>query len=790
MNTAAIFARHERVRHLLSSTFGASARRGIGAGRRAVYQVPRALRFRSANSNYANLTPAAGTQDKWKIRISVKRAKLGAQQCILSAASSSDDQIYFDSSDHLCWDFAGTTRLVSTAVYRDPAKWGIWEFIYDAANGTSANRARVFYNGGEVTAWATDTRSSITTGTSKINTNVVHNLGRRANGTTNYFDGYMSDFVLIDNDVVSLFSGTTDLVTGVYIPVAPSSPRIWLKFSDNSSTASLGSDSGALSSAWTMNNFSVTAGITNDSLVDTPTNYGTDTGVGGEVRGNYCTWHVLQPQSYLTLSDGGLKTVGGATNSSATLSTFGLSSGKWVWEHTVGAVANSYPRFSIRGVSTVIGALDATNAEGYYQTIGAGYLSNGEVYKNNSLQGTFATLSANDVVRFELDLDNLTYAIYKNNTLITTVTGLTTAVYYISVSEYNGSTSYVNFGQRPFVNAANSGFKAVSAQNLSVPAIKRGDDYLSTGLRTGTGSAFTVTGLRFQPDIWLGKRRDSTGSWMLANSVRGAGKYASPDSTAVETSDAQSATAFNSDGVSGGTASIINTNAATYVDLLIRKAAAAGIDVVQYTGTTLAQTISHGLNVAPDLIIAKRLTTLSEAWPVYSRYGSGGATAKGGSLKLNTTAAYAADTTIWNNTDPTSSVFSVGTSAESNVLGETFEAILFASIEGFSRHGAYTGSGSADGPFVWCGFRPRLVLIKRTDSTGDWYIWDGARDSYNPVVAELLVNSNAAEAGTADLDILSNGFKIRATTAGYNASSGKFVFLAFASSPFKYARAR
>jgi hypothetical protein len=175
-------------------------------------------------------------------------------------------------------------------------------------------------------------------------------------------------------------------------------------------------------------------------------------------------------------------------------------------------------------------------------------------------------------------------------------------------------------------------------------------------------------------------------------------------------------------------------------------------------------------------------------WPVYHRNMD--ATPQNGLLYLNATNAYATASTVWNNTAPTASVFSLGTNGAVNNNTDTYVAYLFTEIAGFSRFGSYTGNGSADGVFVWTGFRPRLIGVKRTDTTGDWFIWDTARDSGNVAVAELLANSSAVEAGTADLDILSNGFKLRATTAGFNANTGTYIFFAFSETPFQYARAR
>jgi len=206
---------------------------------------------------------------------------------------------------------------------------------------------------------------------------------------------------------------------------------------------------------------------------------------------------------------------------------------------------------------------------------------------------------------------------------------------------------------------------------------------------------------------------------------------------------------------------------------------------VTYTGTGSAQTISHSLGVAPKMIIAKNRGGTS-SWAVY--HASIGA---GNAMYLNLTQASAV-TTNWNSTAPTSSVFSVGTAGEANPSGGNLVAYLFAEVAGFSKFGSYTGNGSADGPFVFTGFRPRYVMIKRTDSTGDWFVFDTARNTFNTMSSFLRPNWSDAEATNTNhsIDLLSNGFKSRAVDTGVNASGGTFIYAAFSEHPFKNSLAR
>jgi hypothetical protein len=206
---------------------------------------------------------------------------------------------------------------------------------------------------------------------------------------------------------------------------------------------------------------------------------------------------------------------------------------------------------------------------------------------------------------------------------------------------------------------------------------------------------------------------------------------------------------------------------------------------VTYTGTGASATVGHGLGAVPKMIIVK-VRSASNAWQV--RHASVPVTQ---TLQLeNTTGAYTSG--VWNNTSPTSSVFTVGTGQSINETGQTYVAYCFADVEGFSKFGSYTGNGSTDGPFVYTGFRPAFVLFKRTDSIGNWYIFDVERDTYNLTNLALFPNlSNAESLQTNNvIDILSNGFKHRATGGFSNASGGTYIYMCFASNPFKQSLAR
>jgi hypothetical protein len=213
----------------------------------------------------------------------------------------------------------------------------------------------------------------------------------------------------------------------------------------------------------------------------------------------------------------------------------------------------------------------------------------------------------------------------------------------------------------------------------------------------------------------------------------------------------------------------------------------SGFSIVTYTGTGANATVGHGLGVAPNWVIIKR-RNVGEDWVVRSNQLTG----NDYTLLLDGTAAEVAySPSVWNNTAPTSTVFSIGTNTASNANTGTYVAYCFAPISGYSSMGSYTGNGSADGTFVYTGFRPAYVIIKRTTSAFDWWIMDATRSPANAVRSRLYANDSAAESSNDDrIDLLSNGIKFRNSDGGYNASGAPYIFMAFASNPFKYSLAR
>lgn len=721
---------------------------GSGAG----YQITNSLRFRAANSAYLSRTFGSPTSSTvWTFSAWCKRGTLGSTSYLLGASTTTN--FGFNSSNQLVLTLNGTTACTSTAVFRDPSAW--MHIVYQQ-NGSAQT---IYVNNASV--------ATGTTAAAIFNTAIAHQVG--AANTTNFFDGHLANVYWIDGQALTPSSfGQTDATTGVWVPKAYSGTfganGFFLEFKDAASTTTIGYDTSGNANNFTTNGISVTAGVTFDQMTDTPTN-------------NYCTLSPIYTDGAGAISGANLNFNGLGSNYNIA-STIGVSSGKWYWEYT-GAAGQLVGIFLQGGlISSTTGALS--------------YFSDGNKYTGSTPSAYGASWLGSDVIGVALDLDAGTLTFYKNNVSQGTAFSSLSGTYFPWFRTSTSATGSLNFGQRAFSYTPPSGFKALNTANLSVPTIKKPSLYMDATLRTGTGATASVSSLGFQPDlVWI-KSRSAATDHGLYDAVRGVQNQLESNTTTDETAEATGLTAFNSNGYTVGALAQLNTNAATYVDWAWKEGATPGFDIVTYTGNGAARTISHTLGAIPKFMIVKARSTAStdQGWAVY--HASNTAAPETDYLLLNSTAATADLDTVWNDTAPTASVFSVGTNALVNTNNDTYVAYLWSEIAGFSRISSYTGNGSTDGPFVWCGFRPAFVMIKRGDSAENWSIQDDARNPFNVVDARLKPNSADVEAVSSvqNVDFLANGFKLRNTDPEKNASGGTYIFAAFAEAPFKYARAR
>jgi len=329
---------------------------------------------------------------------------------------------------------------------------------------------------------------------------------------------------------------------------------------------------------------------------------------------------------------------------------------------------------------------------------------------------------------------------------------------------------------------------------MAYTTIKKPSDYFNTKLYTGTGSSQSITGVGFQPDWTWVKARSINYDQNLFDAIRGTEKRLKANATSAEDTVSGSVTAFGTDGFTVGSDAGVNANTETFVawnwlgangtasntDGSITSTVSAnttsGFSIVSFTGTGATATVGHGLGVKPDLIIAKNRTDAVD-WYVY--HSSLGATKN---LRLNQTSTELTESAPWDNTEPTTSVISVNNANGTNGSSKNLIFYCFADKQGYSKFGSYVGNGSStDGTFVYTGFSPSFLILKRTtDSIGSWTMYDNKRYTYNPNGEYLLANDNGGGVDFDNVDFLSNGFKLR---AGFNNATSSYIYMAFAAEP-------
>jgi len=565
-----------------------------------------------------------------------------------------------------------------------------------------------------------------------------------------------------------------------------------------------------------------------DSVPDVPTN-------------NFATLNSLALGADGTLSDGNLKIVYGTSSTrSITTATMGVSSGKWYWEVLPNIDGGEV--IGITNVSNDTGLYPgvATGSAGYYGDDGSKYVDG----SNSSYGASFAT----DIIGFALDMDAGTLVAYKNNSSQGTLVSSLTGNIFPAIGDGGAggtSSNTFNFGQDSsfgglhatansnadskghgsFAYAPPSGFLALCSQNLSDPDIIDGTDNFNTVLYTGndTGSR-AISGVGFLPDwLWI-KNRTSSNSHALFDSLRGSGSngfYRLATNLDTEEQDPTNVASLNADGftlgsntgtngsgksfvawnwkINAGTESNVSAGGSSNIRLIgggtadqaaVQANTTAGISIVGFENTVRAAdgfcTFPHGLGSAPDMVWLKSRTS-DNYWAIYhSALGL-----KLGFLGSSIGSNAFISSTFWNAVSASTVKFqSNGNIAATD---EDIVAYCFKNIEGYSKAGSYLGSGAADGPFIFTGFRPAFLLIKNSETGESWQLIDSTRSPHNVSNNVIYPNAAAEESAAlaaANTDLLSNGFKIRAASGNTNDSGEIYIYLAFAESPFKFANAR
>ena len=784
---------------------------------------------------------SAGNRRTWTFSAWLKLSNLGSGAINYVFGATTDNYsvnwavLYFGSDLLTFQSYTSSEvyQLQLTQVFRDPSAWYHIVLAWDTTQATASDRIKIYVNGSQVTSFVTANYPSTQNYEEPyINNNIQQDIGRAATAAYGY-DGYMAEVNFIDGQALTPTSfGETK--AGIWIPKNTSdltfgSNGYRLQFQDSSS---LGDDT----SGNTGNDFTSTGLAATDVVPDSPTN-------------NFATLNHLALGADGTLSEGNLKIVYGSSSTrSTTTATMGVSSGKWYWE--VLANSDGGEVIGITNVSNDVGLYPgvATGSAGYYGDDGSKYVNG----SNSSYGASFAT----DIIGFALDMDAGTLVAYKNNSSQGTLVSSLSGTQFPAIGDGGAtgtSNNTFNFGQdSSFVGAkiaqgntdANgkgdfyysppSGFLALCTANLPNPGIDPAQDeepadHFNTVLYTGTGSSSrSLTGVGFQPDwVWL-KDRNTGYQHSLQDSVRGTGASKKLYTSLAEEEDQANAvyghiTSFDSDGFSvatgtggaqhvnqstvtyvawnwlaGGTASTITAGSISSgvpsIQSSVSANTKAGFSIVSYTGNqTAGATVGHGLSKTPEVIIVKN-RDLATNWMVYHAQNTTAPETE--YLGLNLTQATFDTNAIWYDTAPTLSVFSIGSGNPVNRLLDEIIAYCFHSVDGYSKFGSYTGSGSTSGtpgPFVYTGFRPAWVMLKRAEGgSGSWWILDSSRDPFNEALRGLKAEDSDDETGYSGnfLDFYANGFAPRTSGAEVNESGNSYVYLAFAEQPFKYANAR
>lgn len=762
--------------------------------------IRHSLRFRLNNN--ANISRTFGTPTNnlsWALSQFIKRGSLAKVQAILSAGGV---EVYFHSEDYL-------------AIWKNGLVAQSGAFFRECLNHF---HLLITSNGTYVKAYLNSILVMTYAGTlPTFNSAVVHRFGSW-DGSSEFSDTYRSRIAFVDGggnlmpaDFITFNTTVNEWVSKTQSEVkelvdAGGNNSTMLDFDDATSLVTLGYDKSTHNNHWTLNNFSLTPGVTNDLTIDVP-------------GSNFPVFSQLDKVGSYTLgtiTDGNLVNTGTQT---CTLGSMPVSI-KSYWEITVSGAQAHNQIFGVffKGGTAGSYSYDDSGAYGFYPfslsprtVVGAGTTTNPAC----PLVGTTGVTTT-----WQIAVDPVTNKMWLGKDGVfagdpAAGTGNTINLPtgkewfpWINPCVATSNVANINFGQRPFLYSPPTGFNALCQANMDTPSILNPREHFDAFSRQGTGnSSYTRSGLLFSPGmLWIKNR--AAGSHYLVNKVRGISNVLFTDATTAETSYPSAVTAFNSDGYSlsnqqgnvNWSAAYIDwvfkaggdpvTNNAGSIQSLVSADVSGGFSIVSFNHQASGiNTVGHGLDVPPELIIVKSTKTASYGqWMVYMA-----ALGNGSYMVLNAAGAPTATATAWNNTSPTSQVFTLGSGFNTANYGLEALALCIASKPGYSKLGTYKGGGTiALGPCVYCGFKPRFLFIKRIDGgTESWNIYDSARNTFNIVSNVLQVQSSVAEVNTHAIDFTSTGFKIKIAGPGSgNTSGATYFYWAIADVSAKYSLAR
>ena len=773
----------------------------------ASYTIENALLL-DGSSDYLTLIPATSSRDNWTFGTWLKRSKLGTTQQIWDSqrltAAYGNDGIWFNSSDKLEWEIQAVGgsvigELITTQVFRDTSAWMhvLWSYNSTAA---VADRMRLWVNFVEVTAFDTDTRPSSGADSITGNDNPKFGWGAQTGGG-NPFNGYFTQSFHLDGTsttdplTIGEISGTTGQavpkdITGLDFSGTNSFLLDYAVAPETGNGA--GTDIGGNGKHFT--EVSLVAAL---QVEDSPTD-DADNNIG-----NYATLNPLaegnNSSNLVTYTDGNTIATQPGSHGCMVYGSIGVSSGKWVWEvNPIVANAGYVAVFGI-GIASVT-SKEMSNAADtpWNSTYANGYAYKADGQKNvlgtDSSYG--AAYNASNLIRVELNLDDDEVEFFRDDASqgsFAITTGLT---WFPAWYQYVASDS-VQFKFKDLTNTPTSGFLTLNTANLPDPAIADPDDHFFSKVVThgGTSTATTCT-FNLATNEWMMiiKNVESSENWYVVDSIRGVAYYSDFNSNAaVQINDTNVVT------VSGTTFTLGSTLAAEDYIVDIHKAGltsatdavttgsintvktsantTSGFFISTYTGTGSAGTIAHGLTEAPDVVITRSISgSGNTGWYTYHNANTERSSNVDQSDPAHKYLSIAVidgnydESTAWNDTNPTSSVFSVGTHGSTNADGLSYVSYGWHSVSGYSSFGLYTGNGNADGQMISLDFTPNTLMTKMTldgtaDNSAEWAWWNRQwADVPNANPDDYHILPSAAAGGVTagqDLDFLSNGIKKR-----------------------------
>ena len=746
------------------------------------------------------ITSDTGSPKKGTLHVEFKRSKLGTLQYLIGAGASGPvDYAYisFTTADamRIVWqDSSDTTKIdwTSTQVFSDPSSWGIITVTWDTDKASPT--FQVFYNNAEITLWTKTTNSLAQDDVGSFGTSGTDvDIGALPIAHSGFFDGYISRAIYLDGVVVTDQSDFGETSNDGYWQINNVSN---LTFGTNGYLIEGGTDMAAgTDSSGSSNDFAKTGTIT--ATNDSPTNDADND------YGNHCTLASNNAHASGTLTLGNLKwDNSGSASYRGAFGTLKIpASGKYRFKYTANTTTD--------GTHVIAVCLLGDNDEqGVWGSIAGGTPARVNMtagsdtifYQDGaSHHATGSATTSGDTFEWLIDVDSNTIDFYINDSQVGTQ--LTSAFsgdpedYVFYVTCYQTAVTF-DFGQNGYTSNDIS-YLPFATQSFPTPTIVDPTAYFQMTQYTGDGGASLAVNQSgtstFEPDfVWIknfdaGENPPEAGalrqSHVWTDSVRGATKVISSDSTAAQTTDADTLLSFDSAGFTVGADDKVNKSGDNLVAWQWLESATPGFDIVNYTGNATGRTINHSLGAVPEFIIVKNLAD-TDTWAVYHA-GNTSAPATDW-LDLTIESGTVDDATIWNDTAPTSSVFSVGTSSQTNGNTEAMIAYLWAGVEGFSKFGSFVGNQVNPGPFVYCGFKPDFVIIKSPEGGyGGWNMtsWPVHPANFGASAGywnSANTDSGEGATGYTPVEILSNGFKLRTANPAWNNSGEIMIFAAWA----------